>query len=150
MTLVACGFRLTATESGIFDVFMGFVGRDWSWAAEFTNYERSHWGIDNYIQFIFLILLGIGWKVSTRVRMTPVKSFIYQTILSKVIFNTANAPYMSIIEWGSDIKVTLCHWMRRVRFHVKILGASDTKFNCSIQCSWVLSHQYGYTSQVRV
>jgi len=43
---------------------------------------------------IFLVLLIVGWKVSTCVRITPVKSFLYQTTHS-------NAPYMSIIGWGA-------------------------------------------------
>jgi len=40
----------------------------------------------------FLILLKIGWKVSTSVRMTPVKSFLYQTNHSKVMLKNPYDP----------------------------------------------------------
>jgi len=46
---------------------------------------------------IFLILLKIGWKVPTCVRMTPERSFRHQTTNSKVMLKNPNAPYMSII-----------------------------------------------------
>jgi len=74
---------------------------------------------------IFLILLKISWKVSTRIRMTPVKSFLNQTI------KNPNAPYRSIIG------------MRFIRFRRKILAASDTESEYAIRCTWVLSlHLY--------
>jgi len=43
---------------------------------------------------IFLILLKIGWKVSTCVRMTPVKSFLNQTTHSKVMIKNPNAQFL--------------------------------------------------------
>ena len=45
---------------------------------------------------ILLILLKIGRKVSTCVRITPVKSFFNQTTHSIVLIKNPNAPYMSI------------------------------------------------------
>ena len=45
---------------------------------------------------IFLILLKIGWKVSTCVRTAPVKSFLYQTTHSKFILKNPYVPHMSI------------------------------------------------------
>ena len=76
--------------------------------------------------FIILVLLRIGWKVSTSVRMTPVKSFLYQTTHSKVMIENPNASYIR-------------HWMRHIGVRVKILAASDTKSNCTIRCTWMLS-----------
>jgi len=75
--------------SGIVYVFIGFIVRDWSRATDFTNYGGGYWGLDNYRPF--------SWKVSTCVRMIPVKSFLYQTKHSKVMIKTPNAPNMSII-----------------------------------------------------
>ena len=46
---------------------------------------------------ILLIFPKIGWKVSTCVGTTPVKSFLNQTTHSKVILKNPNAPYLSII-----------------------------------------------------
>jgi len=46
---------------------------------------------------IFLILLKIGQKVSTCIRVTPVKSFLNQITHSIVMIKSPNALYMSII-----------------------------------------------------
>ena len=99
-TEVPCGSRLNSQWWYL--VFMGFVVRDLSCAVEFSNYGGptvASTTIDSWI--IFLILLKIGWNWSTCVRMTPVKSFLYQTTRSKVTLKNPNAPYMSIIGWGA-------------------------------------------------
>ena len=87
------------------------VIRDWLEAAEFTNKAIMGGGsgvlTTTGLLIIFLILLKIGWKVSTRIRTKPVKSFLNQTTHSKVIIKNSNVPYVH-------------HWMR---FHRKILGA---------------------------
>ena len=37
----------------------------------------------------------------------------------------------------------LYHWMRFIRFRMKILAASDTESDCALRCAWVLSlHLY--------
>ena len=59
-----------------------------------------HWGIDIYRLFSYLSD-WLGWKVSTCVRMAPVKSFLNQTTLSIVMAKNPNALYiMSIIGGG--------------------------------------------------
>jgi len=80
---------------------------------------------------IFLILLKIGWKVSTCIMMTPVNSFLNQTAHSIVVIKNPNALYMPIIRW--DL-LGSC---------MKILAASDRESDCTIRCTWVLSlHLY--------
>ena len=73
--------------SSIIYVFMGFVVRDWPCADEFTNNGGEPTGALTTIGrlIIFLILLKISWKVPLHIRMTPVKSFLYQTTHSKVM-----------------------------------------------------------------
>ena len=77
-------------------VLMGFVVRDRSSA----NYGGGPSGALTTIghSISFLILLKMGWKVSMCVKVTPVKSFLYQTIHSIVMIKNPNAPYMSIHE----------------------------------------------------
>ena len=78
--------------------FLGFAGRDWSCAVEFSNYV-GHTGALTTIGHlvIFLILLKTWWKeVSGCVRMTPVKSFHNHTNHSIVMIKYLNALYMSI------------------------------------------------------
>ena len=80
-----------------------------------------HWGLTTIGDLIiFLILLKIGWKVSTCVRMTPVKSFLYQSTHSK--------------GYASKFKrsIYVCHWMGQIRLCVKFLAASDTESDCAI------------------
>jgi len=78
---------------GIVDGFMGSVVHDWSCAVEFTNYGGPTGALTTIGCLInFLILLKIGWKVSTSVRMTPVKSFLYQTNHSKVMLKNPYDP----------------------------------------------------------
>ena len=50
---------------------------------------------------IFLILLKIGWKASTWVGMTPVKSFLNRNTHSKVMIKNLNVPYTLIIGRGT-------------------------------------------------
>ena len=107
--------------------FIGFMVCDWSCAVEFTNHGGPTEALISVGRLIiFLILLKIGWKVSTSVRMTPVKTFLSQistsvrmipaktllsqTTYSKVMIKNPNALY---IGWG------------RIRFHVKILAVSN-------------------------
>ena len=89
--------------SGIVYVFVGFLGRDWSGAAELTYCGGPTGGIDGYrpVNCSFFILLKIGIKVSAWVRMTPVKSFLYHATHSKDMLKNPNAPYMSIIGGGA-------------------------------------------------
>jgi len=87
--------------SGIVYVFLGFVVHDWSCAVELTNYRGPHWAIDNYRPFNYLSDFAGNWlKVSTRIRMTSVKSFLNQTTHSIVMTKSPNALYMSLIGWG--------------------------------------------------
>jgi len=44
-----------------------------------------------------LVLLKVRWKMSTYIRITPVKTFLYQTTHSKVMIKNAVAPNMFII-----------------------------------------------------
>ena len=79
---ISIGQSLMVT--GIAYVIMRFMVRDWSWAVEFTNYGGPTG--DGQLQwFNYLVSLKIGWKESICVRMTPVKSFLYQTTHSKVM-----------------------------------------------------------------
>ena len=48
---------------------------------------------------IFLILLKIGWEVSTCVRMTPMNSFLYQTTHSTLMTKSS--------KWS----IYVYHWM---------------------------------------
>ena len=72
----------SVTVSGIVYGLIEFVVHDWSGAVEFTNYGALT-TICHLL--IYLILLKIGLKVSTGVRLIPVKSFLNQTTHSKVI-----------------------------------------------------------------
>jgi len=79
--------------SAIVYVLMVFVVRDCLWAAELINYGGSTGELTTISGLIiFLILLKIGWIVSTCVSTTSVKSFLDQAIPLN-----PNAPYMSII-----------------------------------------------------
>ena len=85
LSSVWISIKQSVMVSGIVYVFLG----------------APHWGIDNYRQFVsFLILLEIGWKVSTCIRTTPVQSFLTQPTHSIAIIKSPNALYMSIIGWG--------------------------------------------------
>ena len=88
----------SAMVADIVHVSMGSAVRDWSCAAEFTNYGGPTGALTSIgCIFILLIFLKIGWKVSTCVRMTPLKPFLNQTTYSIVMIKNPNALYMSII-----------------------------------------------------
>jgi len=70
---------------------------------------------------LFLVLLKTGWKVSTRIRMTPVKSFLNQTTLSIVMIENPNALDVSIIRWGLLNSI----WKSD---HIAIIAAPDMEF----------------------
>jgi len=43
----------------------------------------------------------------------------------------------------SKCSIYVYHWMRLIRFRVKILAASDTESDHAVRCTWVLSlHLY--------
>ena len=90
--------QIAMVSSNVY-VFLGFVVRDWSRAAEFTHYGGGGTGALTIIGHLisFLNALKVGWEVSTCISMIPVKSFFYQTTHSKVMLQNPNAPYMSII-----------------------------------------------------
>jgi len=74
----------------------GSVVLDWSYAVEFTNYGGLAGALTTIgCVIIFLILLKSGWKVSTCVRMTPVKSFLYQTTHSTVRWDLLGSVWKS-------------------------------------------------------
>ena len=120
--------------SGIVYVFMGFVVLGWSCAVQLSLIimRGPYWTFTTIgCLIIFLILLEIGGKVSTCVRMIPVKSFSQ----SDHSFNS--------YDQNSKCSIYVYHWMRLIRFHLKILPASDTKSDYAIRCTWVLSlHLY--------
>ena len=77
--------------AGIAYAFMEFVvGHE---ANEVTNYRRPIGALTtvDYL-FIFLILLRMFWSVFTRIRMTPSKSFLYQTTHSKDMIENRAGP----------------------------------------------------------
>ena len=89
----------------------------------------GHWDSDNYglLNYICVILLKSGWKVSTCVRMASVTSFLNQT-----------TPF------NSDYRKSKCsiydyHQMSLIGFRMKILTASGTESDYAIRCTWVLS-----------
>ena len=115
--------------SGIVYVFMAFVVHGWSGAPEFTNLGGPTGALTTIGRlFIFLILLKIGWKVSTCVRMTPVKAFLNQ-----------NEHSFKSYDRKSKCSIYVNHWMWLIRFRIKIFAASDTESDYAIHCSWVLS-----------
>jgi len=78
--------------------------------------------------FIYLSDFAESWpKLSTCVRITPVKSFLNQTIHSIVMIKNPNA------------LLYVYPWMRLIRFPMKILGASDSESDYAIGCTWVIS-----------
>jgi len=97
----------SVVASGIVYVFLGLVVRDWSCAVEFTNYGEAPTGALATIDFliIFLILLKIGLKVSTCVRMESVSQ--------------SDHPFKSYQK--SKCSIYVHHLMRHIRFRVKIL-----------------------------
>ena len=60
-------------------------------------------------------------------------------ILLSIVQQTKNQNTYSI----AMIIQMLYHWMRFIRFRMKILAASDTESDCALRCAWVLSlHLY--------
>jgi len=118
--------------SGIVHVFMGYAVPDWSGAVEFTNYGGPA-GILTTVGciFIFLILLKIGLKGDFMCRDNTCE-IIYQ---SDHLFNSYDQKF--------KCSIYVDHWMRLVRFRMKILAASDTESDYVIHCTWALSfHLY--------
>jgi len=123
--------------------FIGFMVCDWSCAVEFTNHGGPTEALISVGRLIiFLILLKIGWKVSTSVRMTPVKTFLSQistsvrmipakTLLSQISTSVRMIPAKTLLSQTTYSKVMIKNpnalyigW-GRIRFHVKILAVSN-------------------------
>ena len=52
-------------------------------------------------------------------------------------------PILKGRQQNSKCSIYVYHWMRLIRFLVKILAASDTESDYAIRCTWVLSlHLY--------
>ena len=118
--------------SGIIYVFMGFVGRDWSCAVEFIDYEGPHWCIDNYRLFNYLSDFAEN-------RLKGVCMCQDDTCDS---FSQSDHRFKSYNQ-KFKCSIYVYHWMRHIKFRAKILAASDTESDCAIHCTWVLSlHLY--------
>jgi len=118
--------------SGIVYVFMGCVVRDWSCAVEFTiTMGVGPTGALTTIGCLIIsrILLKIGWKV-------------FACVSACEIISQADHPFNSY-DQKSKCSIHLPYWMRLIRFHMKILPASDAESDYTIRCTWVLSlHLY--------
>jgi len=110
-------------------VFLGFVVHDWSCAAEFSNYGGI--AIDRLLNY--LSDFAENWLKSVYMCQNDTCEIVSQSGRS---FNS--------YDQESKCSIYVYHWMRLVRFHMKILAASDTESDYAIRCTWALSlHLYG-------
>jgi len=115
--------------SGIVYVFMRSVAHDWSGADQFTNYG----GIDNYRMFNYLSYFAENWLKGVYMCQDDTCKIISQ---SDHPFNSKDQKF--------KFSIYVYHWMRLIRFHMKILTASGTESDYVIRCTWVMSiHLYG-------
>jgi len=119
--------------SGIVYVFLGFVVHDWSCALELTNYGGGDPpGIDNYRPLDYLSDFAENWLKGLCMYQDDTRAIISQSDHS---FN--------IYDQKSKCSIYVYCWMRLIRFHMKILAASDTESDYAIHCTGVLSlHLY--------
>jgi len=105
------------------------VVHDWSSAVRFTDYGGP---VGNYRVFNYLSDFAEKWLKVV---------YMCQRDTCEII-SQSDHPFNSC-DQNSKCSIYDYHWMRVIRFRMKILAASDTESDYAIHCTWVLSlHLY--------
>ena len=83
--------------------------------VSFTSYLKYGW----WGKFFWLIRISVSQNVPES-NCSAFKSYAQNSKSSMYIYY-------------------IYHWMRRIRFRVQILAASDTESDCTMRCTWLLS-----------
>jgi len=82
-----------------------------------------HWGIDKYRLFNYLSDFAGNWVKGV---------YMCQNDTSEII-SQSDHPFKSY-DQKSKCSIYVYHWVRLIRFHMKILAASDTESDYGIHC----------------